>query len=189
MNVKWNADRGRYLSLFATGVGCGAVVAGGEGLIELFLPFAGMGDSEMTAFVASLYPMAKLENGVTGEAALLLRRYFAGERVSFALPVDKSGFTTFQSAVYRAVALIPYGRVKSYAEIAYEVGRPHSARGVGGAMARNPLPIIIPCHRVVGRGGALTGYSGPGGVMSKKWLLNLEGVELVAQNGKIRESS
>ena len=190
MRVKRNTAAGKYLSLFGAVQGFGAVVAGEEGLIEVFPPFDGESENEIAERIALLYPFAVAENRVTRKAALLLQKYFNGERVSFDLPVDRSGFTLFQSEVYEAVARIPRGKVKSYGEIALQIGRPRSARGVGAAMAYNPLPIIIPCHRVVGASGALTGYSGPGGVMSKKWLLLMEGVALPGQNDKnIRESS
>jgi methylated-DNA-[protein]-cysteine S-methyltransferase len=184
MRGKRNSAAGRFRSLFGVTLGFGGVVAGEEGLIEVFLPFARESEDAMAERIALLYPFAVAESRVTREAALLLEKYFNGERVSFDLPVDRSGFTLFQSAVYEAVARIPRGKVKSYGEIASQLGRPRSARGVGAAMAHNPLPIIIPCHRVVGVSGGLTGYSAPGGVMSKKWLLLMEGVELPGQNGK-----
>ncbi|MGA2151168.1 MAG: methylated-DNA--[protein]-cysteine S-methyltransferase [Geobacteraceae bacterium] len=178
MKIKRNAAPARYCSLFGTDLGFGGVVAGEEGLIEVCLPFAGENEAGMAARIALLYPSVAGENQVTREAALLLKRYFAGERISFDLPVDRSGFTPFQSAVYEEVARIPYGMVRSYGEVAAQIGRNRAARGVGSAMARNPLPVIIPCHRVVGASGELTGYSAPGGVMSKQWLLRMEGVSM-----------
>jgi methylated-DNA-[protein]-cysteine S-methyltransferase len=184
MKGKRNSAAGRFRSLFGVNLGFGGVVAGEEGLIEVFLPFAGESEDEMAERIALSYPLAVVENLVTKKAALLLEKYFNGERVSFNLPVDRSGFTLFQSSVYEAVVMIPRGKVKSYGEIALQIGRPRSARGVGMAMAHNPLPIIIPCHRVVGASGALTGYSAPGGVMSKKWLLLMEGVESSGQQGE-----
>lgn len=176
MKIKRNAALARYCSLFGATLGFGGVVAGEEGLIEVFLPFAGENEAGMAARIALLYPSVVGENQVTREAALLLRRYFAGERISFDLPVDRSGFTPFQSAVYEEVARIPYGMLRSYGDVAAQIGRQRAARGVGSAMARNPLPVIIPCHRVVGASGAMTGYSAPGGVMSKQWLLRMEGI-------------
>ena len=175
MNRKRNPETVRHGSIFVTEFGCGAVLAGDEGVVEVLLPFAGESEEEMAARIALLYPKAATENRVTREAALLLRKYFAGGRVTFSVPVDMRGLTKFQSEVYEAVARIPYGAVRSYGQIAAQVGRPGAARGVGGAMACNPLPIIIPCHRVVGASGALIGYSAPGGVMSKRWLLRMEG--------------
>jgi methylated-DNA-[protein]-cysteine S-methyltransferase len=184
MKAKRNAASARYSSLFGATLGFGGVVAGEEGLIEVFLPFAGGNETDLAARIALHYPFATAENQVTREAALLLQRYFAGERISFDLPVDRSGFTPFQSAVYEAVTHIPYGMVKSYGEVAAQIGRHRAARGVGSAMARNPLPVIIPCHRVVGASGELTGYSAPGGVMLKQWLLRMEGVPIPGETGE-----
>lgn len=140
----------------------------------MVMPGAARSHQEVAAEVHRAFPDLDGENAVTQQAAALLARYFAGERVDFDLPVDERGFTPFQREVYGAVAHIGYGAVKSYAEVAREIGRPRAARGVGSAMARNPLPIIIPCHRVVGSGGALIGYSAPGGVATKRALLRME---------------
>lgn len=174
MNRRRNSGAGKYRALFETSLGTGAVVASEAGVLEVFLPFGRKTGGELLAEIAELYPLALAENGVTREAARLLRRYFAGERVTFNLPLDLGGWTPFQSAVYEVVAAIPAGVVRTYGEVAALLGRPTAARGVGSAMGANRLPIIIPCHRVVGAAGALTGYSGPGGVASKKWLLEME---------------
>ncbi len=163
-----------FRSLFTTDLGVGGVVASDEGLLEVFLPFGGEGRETIAAQIAARYPAAAGESPLTRAAADLLKRYFAGEPVDFDLPIDREGFTPFQWAVYRAVMAIPSGETKSYSRIAAEIGRPRGARGIGGAMARNPLPIIIPCHRVVGKSGGMTGYTAPGGVVSKAWLLEME---------------
>lgn len=163
-----------YRSLFETGIGVGAVVASAEGLVEVFPPFGVEEQGAMSAQIAARYPFATEESPLTRRAAALLARYFAGKPVVFDIPIDWRGFTPFQRAVYQAVRAIPAGEVRSYSEVAAEVGQPRGARGVGGAMARNPLPIIIPCHRVVGKSGGLTGYSAPGGIGSKLWLLKME---------------
>jgi methylated-DNA-[protein]-cysteine S-methyltransferase len=168
----------RYFSLYSTSMGWGGVVAGTAGLVEIFVPFGGKNAAEMTAQMRKLHPAIGGSNGLTERTSALLQRYFAGERVEFPLEVDKSGFTPFQSRVYQVVAAIPYGCVKSYGEVAGEVGCKGAARGVGTAMARNPLPIIIPCHRVVGASGAMTGYSAAGGIASKGILLKMEGIAL-----------
>ncbi len=174
-------QEGRYYSLYETGLGCGGVVASDEGLLEVFLPFAGSSREKMLAGIAERYPLALGESPLTKEAAARLTRYCAGENVVFTFPIDRTRFTPFQRSVYEAVTLIPYGAVKSYGEVAVEIGRPQGARGIGQAMARNPLPVVIPCHRVVGAAGAMTGYSAPGGVVSKKWLLRMEGVDLTSK--------
>lgn len=174
MKRKNSLSTGIYSSLYETRLGFGGVVAGEAGLIEVFLPFDGKSREERAAQISGSYPVASGESPLTKQAADLLARYFAGEPVVFALPVDRRGFTPFQWEVYRTVITIPYGEVRSYSGVAGEIGRPLAARGIGGAMARNPLPIVIPCHRVVGKSGKMTGYSASGGVVSKRWLLELE---------------
>jgi methylated-DNA-[protein]-cysteine S-methyltransferase len=106
--------------------------------------------------------------------------YLAGTRQSFDLHVDLAGLTPFQQRVLRAVSRVPRGKVATYAEIARRIDRPNAARAVGQALRRNPIPIVIPCHRVLASDGGLGGYTGRGGVRTKKQLLALEGVELGA---------
>jgi methylated-DNA-[protein]-cysteine S-methyltransferase len=105
------------------------------------------------------------------EAAVQLRAYFAGELREFDLPLAPHG-TDFQRRVWSALREIPYGRTISYSELAAAVGRPRAARAVGAANGRNPLAVVIPCHRVIGAAGALTGYGG--GLARKRLLLELE---------------
>ena len=106
------------------------------------------------------------------EASSQLRAYFAGERQCFDLPLAAAG-TEFQQEVWSALAAIPFGETRSYAEIAGQLGRPSASRAVGAANGRNPLSIVVPCHRVVGADGSLTGYAG--GLAAKRWLLAHEG--------------
>ena len=105
------------------------------------------------------------------EAADQLRAYFAGELREFELPLAPRG-TEFQRRVWTAVSAVPYGETATYAEIAAAVGRPTACRAVGAANGRNPLPVIVPCHRIIGAAGALTGYGG--GLDRKRSLLDLE---------------
>lgn len=107
-------------------------------------------------------------------AARQLSEYFAGKRKTFDLPLDWSALRPFQRSVLELVAAIPYGETRTYAEIAVRIGRPLAYRAVGRANATNPLPILIPCHRLVGADGSLRGYGAPGGVQTKAWLLELE---------------
>ncbi len=104
-------------------------------------------------------------------AARELQEYFAGQRRQFDLPLAPQG-TPFQQKVWRALRQIPYGQTASYKQIAQAIGRPTACRAVGGANNKNPLPIFIPCHRVIGAGGALIGYAG--GLGLKQGLLTLE---------------
>ena len=100
--------------------------------------------------------------------------YLEGKRKDFDLPIDWSMMTPFQEQVLRATDSIPYGVVSTYSEIAQKVGKPGAARAVGSAEAANPVPIVIPCHRVIGTDGKLHGYGGRGGIVTKAWLLKLE---------------
>jgi methylated-DNA-[protein]-cysteine S-methyltransferase len=100
-----------------------------------------------------------------------LREYFAGTRSCFSLPLDFAG-TEFQQRVWRALLAIPFGETRSYAQIAREIGNPSAVRAVGAANGRNPISIVVPCHRVIGSDGALTGFAG--GLDAKTWLLALE---------------
>ncbi|AIQ10817.1 methylated-DNA--[protein]-cysteine S-methyltransferase [Paenibacillus durus] len=113
-----------------------------------------------------------------------LEDYFAGRRPDFReLPLDLRG-TAFQRQVWTALADIPYGAVITYAELAERIGRPKAMRAVGAANGRNPLPVFLPCHRVIGANGTLTGYAG--GLRLKQELLELEGIAHVAAGGHER---
>lgn len=105
------------------------------------------------------------------EARRQLAAYFAGQRRAFSLPLAPQG-SPFQLRVWKALQRIPYGETTSYGEIAAAIGAPGSARAVGAANGANPLPIVVPCHRVIGADGSLTGYGG--GIQRKKALLALE---------------
>ena len=108
-----------------------------------------------------------------------LEGYWRGEPVHFAVPLDPQG-TPLQRAVWQALGEVPPGQTTTYGAIARRLGRPTAARAVGGAVGRNPISIIVPCHRALGEGGALTGYAG--GLERKRALLTLEGVELAGQS-------
>ena len=105
------------------------------------------------------------------EAFGQLRAYFAGERTRFDLPLELAG-TAFQNAVWSALREIPYGETVSYGELAKRIGRPTASRAVGAANGANPLPIVVPCHRVIGASGSLTGFGG--GIEAKRYLLDHE---------------
>ena len=102
-----------------------------------------------------------------------LAEYFLGRRTAFDLPLQPNG-TPYQKLVWQALETIPYGETRSYGEIAKQIGAPKAARAVGSANRNNPIPIIIPCHRVIGADGSLTGYAG--GLWIKQFLLQLEHV-------------
>lgn len=139
------------------------LVASGSALVALDLPKL-KSARPLPAKDARRHPVLEA-------AARELAEYFRGRRRVFEVPLEPAG-TPFQRAVWDEVASIPFGEVRSYAEVALEVGRPRAVRAVGGANARNPLPIFVPCHRVVGSDGTLTGYAG--GLKAKELLLSLE---------------
>lgn len=107
-----------------------------------------------------------------------LERYFSGERAQFSCSLDLYG-TPFQLKVWNALTRIPYGETRSYAEVAGEIGHANAVRAVGAANGANPVAIIVPCHRVIGSNGSLTGYGG--GLPTKAWLLALEKGELAGE--------
>ena len=102
-----------------------------------------------------------------------LTEYFAGQRVRFDVPMDLAGGTAFQQSVWQALLTIAPGETASYSDISRRIGKPAAVRAVGAAVGRNPISIIVPCHRVLGADGALTGYAG--GLERKTALLQLEG--------------
>lgn len=115
------------------------------------------------------------ENELIRDTIRQLKEYFAGKRRQFTVPLRAEG-TDFQQAVWEALRRIPYGETRTYGEIATAVGRPGACRAVGGANHKNPIMILIPCHRVIGADGSLTGFGG--GLDIKEKLLMLEGMKI-----------
>ena len=150
-------------STHASPVGELLLVGDDEGLRGLYLPEHRRGPQ--------VDPAWRRDDGALATTRAQLTEYFAGERTAFDLALAPAG-TPFQLEVWEALRRIPYGGTRSYGELAAELGRPGSARAVGAANARNPISIVVPCHRVVGSAGALTGYAG--GVEAKRALLDLE---------------
>jgi methylated-DNA-[protein]-cysteine S-methyltransferase len=145
------------LAACATPVGRLTLVAGDAGLCRVLWP--------------GEVPPPEARPGadpVLGTAAAQLEEYFAGARTAFDLPLDLAG-TAFQRRAWLELAAIPYGTTRSYGAQARRLGRPRAARAVGAANARNPVPIVLPCHRLVGARGALTGFAG--GLEVKRALL------------------
>ncbi|QNQ11083.1 methylated-DNA--[protein]-cysteine S-methyltransferase [Sphingomonas alpina] len=125
-----------------------------------------------------LGPLAEQpDNPILAETERQLAAYFAGKLNAFTVPLDFKG-TDFQKSVWVALLTIPFGETRSYAEIARQIGKPTAFRAVGAANGKNPISIIAPCHRVIGSGGALTGFAG--GLAAKELLLDLEGAHRAA---------
>ncbi len=113
-------------------------------------------------------------SALTNTAATQLQEYFAGKRRAFDVPIDLQG-SPFQLEVWNRLSAIPYGETRTYAQVAEEIGRPRAFRAVGMANNKNPIPIIVPCHRVIGAGGKLVGYAA--GIKLKRYLLEHEGID------------
>lgn len=108
-----------------------------------------------------------------------LSEYLKGKRQKFSFEIDWSVLRPFQQKMLKLVYKIPYGEIRTYADIAIEMGYPNAYRAVGRANATNPMPIVIPCHRVIGKDGKLHGYGGGEGLPTKEWLLKMEGAVVV----------
>ncbi|HID87874.1 MAG TPA: methylated-DNA--[protein]-cysteine S-methyltransferase [Anaerolineae bacterium] len=159
------------LTVFETALGWIGVAASGRGIVALNLPRptreAALSD------LRARWPKADLlSEEALGDLGDQLRRYAAGEGVAFRVDLDLSHQTPFRRRVLEATLRIPYGETRSYAWIARQIGKPKAYRAVGQALRANPIPILIPCHRVVASDGGLRGYAG--GLEMKRRLLALE---------------
>ena len=150
-----------------TPIGELVLIASDTGLREIRLPLP---DRRRRATT-----VASTDHPILTAAQEQLDEYFRGERREFDVPLDVAG-SAFQHEVWQALTTIAYGATESYGQLAERIGKPGAARAVGGANGRNPIPIVVPCHRVIGAGGALTGYAGPtdDGIAMKRWLLGHE---------------
>lgn len=155
----------RYSMIIASPVGPLTLVAGDDGLIAV------LWDNDDPARVHVGRTEATSSHPVLEAAARQLAEYFAGTRKGFSLPLDPQG-TAFQQSVWSALLAIPYGETRSYGQIARALGHPSAARAVGAANGRNPLSIIVPCHRLIGADRSLVGFAG--GLDAKRHLLALE---------------
>lgn len=160
----------KVYDVLTTDWGYAIAVWSGRGLWEISFP-----RTDVATALADITTADITENGDATKAKVLsqeLKLYFAGYPVDFDIPIDWTGYTPFQAAVLEYTAGIPYGEVTTYGKLAAAIGSPRASRAVGGALHINRTPIIIPCHRVVGAGGCLTGFGG--GLELKKALLLLE---------------
>ena len=159
-----------FYAIFATRLGWMGVLGSTAGLRRVVLPQTSP-ETVLRSLSQGSTPI-DLDPSFLGDLPDRLSRYLRGERVSFHDPLDLSGATSFQRAVWRVTSTIPYGETRSYAWVARQMEMPGAARAVGQALARNPLPMVIPCHRVIGSSGNLRGFSG--GLEKKRYLLEIE---------------
>ena len=159
-------------SVIASPIGSIALLAGGRGLRAVFI----CSDAEeLRRSLEESYPgLAEASNALHEKARTQIEEYFGGRRTGFTLDLDLSTLSPFRRRALHALSRVPFGEFVSYGELALRLDPPSAARAIGGAMACNPLPLILPCHRVLGKNGSLTGYSGGEGVATKAWLLDFE---------------
>ncbi len=156
--------------IFSTGVGWIAILGSERGLVRVTLPRHSA--QEAFKLLGEMAKSATLSPERFSDIAKHLKAYFDGYKVLFPDELDLSGATPFQRVVWQMTRLIPYGETRSYGWLAKKIGKPGALRAVGQALGRNPLPIITPCHRVIGSDGKLGGFSD--GVEMKRRLLHLE---------------
>jgi methylated-DNA-[protein]-cysteine S-methyltransferase len=152
------------------------VAATDRGLLRVSFDAGGDPEEELERIARLAGPRVLRAPRAVADAQRELDEYFAGRRRAFDLPVDLRGQAPFTVAVLGELAKVPYGHTRTYGELATRAGNPKAARAVGMVMNRNPLPIVLPCHRIVGASGSLVGYGG--GLERKEQLLRLEGAIL-----------
>jgi methylated-DNA-[protein]-cysteine S-methyltransferase len=156
-----------------TRVGPLFVALNDRGLVALDF---GLSEQEFVARVAHRTKATLIRSDdQTAEALKQVLEYLDGQRTTFDLPLDMSSMSEFQRRVLGVALKIPRGKYLTYGDVAKAIGKPQASRAVGQALGHNPVPIVIPCHRVLGSDGSLHGYSGGGGIQTKAWLLRLEG--------------
>lgn len=157
-----------YYSSVITRIGQVFVTATQKGVTKIFF-----GERGFRSYLEKTAPQGLIPGGPAADMAREIELYFDGGLTEFKTPLDMSSGTEFQRAVWQNLLTVPYGKVTTYGELAEKVGKPGAARAVGNAVGVNPLPIVVPCHRVVASNG-LGGYTG--GIDIKKVLLGVEGV-------------
>jgi methylated-DNA-[protein]-cysteine S-methyltransferase len=179
MRTPTEADSAQRYCLFDTGLGTLGVAWSARGLTRLQLPESSRAATERRLRGLSPDSAPGEPSSSVGQAIAAIERYLAGASVDFAqVPLDLAGVGDFHRRIYDAARRIGWGETATYGELARRVGSPGAARAVGQAMGRNPIPIIIPCHRVLASGRKIGGFSAFGGAATKERLLALEGVHL-----------
>ena len=155
--------------LVASPIGMLKLVASTKGLVAI------LWENDKPRRVRLAHGVEEALHPVLLRTEIELSEYFAGKRDKFSVPLDMRG-TTFQKQVWQALLAIPFGETRTYGDLANRLGNPAATRAVGAANGRNPIAIVVPCHRVIGATGSLTGFAG--GLQAKAHLLNLEGVNI-----------
>jgi len=161
-------------AIFQTKIGWCAVVATGKAVLRIVIGFSEREQllKQILKEFGSAIEKKPARMSITGE----MKQYFSGKEVFLNCAMDWSSLSPFQQKVYKAAMKVPYGTVDTYGNLARRIGCPKGARAVGGALAKNPFPLVVPCHRIVRGDGSLGGFSARGGSVLKKKLLRLERV-------------
>jgi methylated-DNA-[protein]-cysteine S-methyltransferase len=174
-------DAAMHHCLFDTDLGACGVAWSERGLTRFQLPEADNRATERRLTLRAHGSRAKAPPPPIAEAIADVQRYMAGERIDFsAIALDLAGVAPFYVEIYAAARRVGWGETATYGELARQAGAPGAARAVGQAMARNPVAVIIPCHRILASGNKVGGFSAFGGTVSKQRLLGLEGVRIGA---------
>ena len=164
--------------LFETAIGTCGLAWSARGVVRLQLPDADPAATEQRLARRATKALPPVPPAVE-EAIEQVQSYASGRREDFAsIVLDLTGTAAFEQSVYAAARAIPFGETLSYGELARQIGAPDAAQAVGQALGRNPIPIIVPCHRILAKGHRIGGFSAPGGTRTKERLLALEGVYL-----------
>ena len=167
--------------VFKTGIGWCGVVSSKKGILRILIGYPS--PERILRKIRAEFGRSIAKTSAKGDIADKIKRYFSGGKVSFKCVLDWSFLSPFQKKVFKVAMRIPYGAVESYGSLAKKAGCPRGSRAVGGALAKNPFPLVVPCHRIVRKDGSLGGFSAGGGAQLKKKLLKLEGTD---QTFKIR---
>jgi methylated-DNA-[protein]-cysteine S-methyltransferase len=172
-------------TIFQVKPGWMGLVGNENGVERIYLP--GLAKEDLQKQIQREFPESQEEETFWESPKRELVEYFEGSRSRFDMPLDLSRATPFQKKVYQIMSTIPFGEIRTYRWLAQKIGNPRALRAVGSANARNHWPVVIPCHRVVGSDGGLTGFSAPGGLDLKASLLKLEGIP--TEQGKVQIGS
>lgn len=160
-------------AIFQTCLGWCGIAYGKQGIIRIYLPE--IKKEKLKKTILSLYKNIKEDSKSIKKVINNICLYFKGNNPQFDFPIDMEAMTKFEKKVYKKTMKIPFGKIKTYKWLAEKINVPGGARAAGNALGRNPIPLIIPCHRVLRSNGTLGGFSAPGGLPLKKKMLFIEG--------------
>ena len=163
-----------FCILFKTTLGWCGVVDSPKGILRIEIGYPRR--EQLHKQIANRFGNLIVNDRITGGVVDRITRYFSGEKVLFNYAMDWSSLSPFQRKAFKEAMKISYGTVETYGNLAYRIGCPDGSRAVGGALSKNPFPLVVPCHRIIRGDGKLGGFSAAGGIALKRKLLQLEGV-------------